>query len=168
VLTLDGAIRVFAEAPDAPPLTGLAFGPAEQLYVALLSELPLGPGRGAILTVTPNGELAVVVPELTMPIDVGFDAAGTMYVLEFSQGGTPTQPYIPASGRLLRIGPEGARRVVLERLNYPTALLFSSTGDLYIAHHGAFSAPRAGAILKIACRGLGEPAACPPPVSEQR
>jgi hypothetical protein len=96
-----------------------------------------------------------------MPIDVNFDGAGSMYVLEFSDGRRPAQPYAAGLGRLLRIEHDGARTVVLDQLNYPTAMVFSHAGDLYIAVNGAFSAPGQGAILKIACRALGAPDACP-------
>jgi hypothetical protein len=160
---LDGAARVFAELPQMPPLTGLAFGPDGRLYVALFSELPLGPGKGAIWAADPAGELMPVLTGLTMPIDVGFDTAGTLYVLEFSDGGTAAQPaYVPNSGRLLRVEHNGAPTVVLERLNYPTALICARTGDLYLTVNGAFSKPGEGTILKVPCRSIGGQAACPP------
>jgi sugar lactone lactonase YvrE len=158
---LDGDIRLFAELPGMPPLTGLAFGPDGRLYFADFSALPHAPGSGAIWAADSAGELAVAAAGLTMPIDVGFDAAGAMYVLEFSDGRRPSQPYAAGLGRLLRIERDGARTVVLDHLNYPTAMAFSRAGDLYIAVNGAWSAPGQGAILKIACLGLGAPEACP-------
>ena len=154
--------RVFAQWPHGPPLTGLSFGPDGGIYVALFSALPLAPGNGAIWTADTTGALAVAMPGLTMPIDVGFDAAGAMYVLEFSNGGTPAQPYPADSGRLLRFAPDGAPTIVLDRLNYPTAMVFSRLGDLYIAVNGAFTAPGQGAILKVHCHALGTPDTCLP------
>jgi DNA-binding beta-propeller fold protein YncE len=159
-LGLDGSMRMFAELPDNPPLTGLAFGPDGQLYVALLSALPLAPGNGAIWRVDPSGALAVAVSGLTLPIDVSFDAAGTMYVLEFGAVGPAARPYVAGSGRLLRIGPDGAPSVLLEQLNYPTAMVFSGKGDLYIAVNGAFTGPGQGAILRVPCYALGAPDTC--------
>jgi sugar lactone lactonase YvrE len=160
-VTLDGGIRLFAELPGMPPLTGLAFGPDGRLYFANFSVLPHSPGSGAIWAADSAGALAVAAEGLTMPIDVGFDAAGSMYVLEFSDGRRPSQPYAAGLGRLLRIERDGARTVVLDRLNYPTSMAFSRAGDLYIAVNGAWSAPGHGAILKIACLALGAPEACP-------
>jgi sugar lactone lactonase YvrE len=160
-MTRDGALRFFVQAPGLPPLTGLSFGPDGALYVALLSSIPLTPGMGAVWRAEPSGAFTVTVPGLTMPIDVAFDAAGAMYVLEFGDGGTPTHPYSPESGRLLRIE-EGRQTVLLEKLNYPTAMVFSPAGDLYIAVNGAFSAPGEGAILKVPCRALGRQAVCRP------
>jgi sugar lactone lactonase YvrE len=160
-VTLDGKISGFAALPHMPPLTGLAFGPDGRLYFANFSALPHAPGSGAIWAAARSGKLTPAATELTMPIDVGFDSVGSMYVLEFSDGRRPAQPYAAGLGRLLRIERDGARTVVLDQLNYPTAMVFSRAGDLYIAVNGAWSAPGQGAILKIACRALGTPQACP-------
>jgi hypothetical protein len=83
-----------------------------------------------------------------------------MVVLEFSDGEQPDQPYAPHSGRLLRLGPDNTRTVVLDQLHYPTAMAFSPAGDLYIAVGGAFSEAGEGAILQLRCRQLGAPASC--------
>jgi sugar lactone lactonase YvrE len=160
-VALDGKISVFAELPGMPPLAGLEFGPDGRLYVADFSAGPHAPGSGAIWAADRSGKLTPAAAGLTMPIDVGFDATGALYVLEFSDGKRPAQPYAAGLGRLLRIERDGTRTVVLERLNYPTAMAFSRTGDLYIAVNGAFSAPGQGTILKLACGALGAPAACP-------
>ncbi len=159
--TLDGTMRVFATVPNMPPLTGLAFGPNGQLYVAMLSALPLARHKGAIWAADPTGHLALAVDGLTMPIDVAFDHAGAMYVLEFSDGSQPNQPYVADAGRLLRIARDGTQTVVLDRLNYPTSMVFSQAGDLYIAVNGAFSTPGQGAILRVPCGVLGISEACP-------
>jgi len=160
-VALDGTISVFAELPGMPPLTGLEFGPDGRLYVADFSARPHAPGSGAIWAADRSGKLTPVAAGLTMPIDVGFDSTGALFVLEFSDGKRPAQPYAAGLGRLLRIERDGTRTIVLDRLNYPTAMAFSRTGDLYIAVNGAFSAPGQGAILKLACGALGAPAACP-------
>jgi sugar lactone lactonase YvrE len=160
-VSLDGAIQLFAELPGMPPLAGMAFGPDGRLYFADFSPLPHAPGTGAIWAADPSGKLALAAGNLTMPIDLGFDRAGAMYVLEFSNGRRPSQPYAAGLGQLLRIERDGARTLVLDRLNYPTAMAFSRSGDLYIAVNGAWSAPGQGAILRIACAALGAPAACP-------
>jgi DNA-binding beta-propeller fold protein YncE len=158
-VSLDGTIRVFAALPDLP-VTGLAFGADNRLYVAAFSRLPHLPGSGAIWVADPSGGLTIAAEGLTMPIDVGFDAAGTMYVLEFSGGGQSDHPYAAGAGRLLRIERDGTQRVMLRQLNYPTAMAFSRSGDLYIAVGGAFTPSGQGAILKIPCLALDAPEAC--------
>ena len=159
-VTLDGTMREFATVPGMPPLTGLTFGPDGSLYVAMLSALPLARERGAVWAADQAGQLTLAVDGLTMPIDVAFDSAGTLYVLEFSTGLGADQRYAGRSGRLLRIGQDGAKTVVLDRLDYPTSMVFSQVGDLYIAVGGAFSQPGQGTILQVPCRALGDPAAC--------
>jgi hypothetical protein len=105
--------------------------------------------------------------ELTMPIDIDFDTAGVMYVLEFGDGRQPHQSYAAASDRLLRLDRDGLQKVVLDRLNYPTAMAFYSVGDLYIAVSGAFTGPGQGVILKVPCLLLDAPESCPPPSALQ-
>ena len=156
-VTLDGSIRVFATLPNMPPLTGLTFGPDGRLYVAMFSSTSPGKSNGAMWVADPNGHLRLAVARLTLPIDVAFDAAGAMYVLEFSDG---RQPYVANSGRLLRMGQDGAQTVMLDGLNYPTAMIFSRTGDLYVAVGGAFSAGGQGSILQVPCQVVTPAAAC--------
>ena len=160
---LDGQIRVFATLPGMPPLTGMAFGPDSRLYITMFSTQPHAPGSGAIWAADAAGTLAIAASGLTMPIDVGFDAAGAMYVLEFSDGLQPGQPYAAGRGRLLRIEPAGPPVIVIDRLDHPTAMIFSPTGDLYIATGGAFATAGQGAILRLSCQALGVPQDCPAP-----
>jgi sugar lactone lactonase YvrE len=160
-VTPDGRMRIVAELPNKPPMTGMGFGPDGKLYVAMFSRRPHAPGSGEIWTIDSANHAALSMNDLTMPIAVRFDSTGAMYVLEFSDGRQPNNPYAPNAGRLLRIGHDGAKVVVLDRLNYPTAMAFSRTGDLYIAVNGAFSGPGEGTILKVPCEALGVPDACP-------
>ncbi|HMP41844.1 MAG TPA: ScyD/ScyE family protein [Roseiflexaceae bacterium] len=150
-----GQIRIFAELPGMPPLTGLAFGPDGRLYIAMLSELPLAPGNGAVYVADADGTLSIVAAGLTLPVDIAFDTAGTLYVLEFSSAANPANPYAAASGRLVRIDSAGGRSVVLDSLEYPTAMLFTPDGDLLLTLGGAFSPARTGRIVRVACAELG-------------
>lgn len=160
-VTPDGPIRIVAALPNKPPMTGMAFGPDGKLYVSMFSRRPHTPGSGEIWTIDSADHATLSMRGLTMPIAVRFDDSGAMYVLEFSDGRQPENPYAPNAGRLLRIGRDGAKTVVLDRLNYPTAMVFSRTGDLYIAVNGAFTGPGEGAIVKVSCEKLGMPDGCP-------
>jgi hypothetical protein len=81
--------------------------------------------------------------------------------LATERGQISRKPYAAGNGRLLRAERNGSSTIVLDQLNYPTAMTFSHTGDLYIAVGGVFTAPGQGAILKVACLNLAAPAACP-------
>jgi sugar lactone lactonase YvrE len=153
-VALDGAISVLAEVAGMPPLTGLAFGPDGRLYVCMFSMLPHSPGSGALLVVG-EGAVETVAGGLTMPIDVAFDRSGALYLLEFSDGREPSDPYAANGGRLLRIGPGDERTVLLDRLNYPTAMAFAPDGDLYISVGGAMNEPGEGGLLRVPCAALG-------------
>jgi sugar lactone lactonase YvrE len=152
-----GTIRIFAELDGMPPLTGLAFAPDGRLHVAMLSELPIAPGNGAVYKADSTGALSVVAPGLTLPVDIAFDEHGALYVLEFSNAANVANPYAPASGRLLRIDSSGSRSVVLDQLDYPTSMLFTPAGDLLLTLGGAFSPPRTGRIVRVPCAELGRP-----------
>ncbi|MEZ4860113.1 MAG: ScyD/ScyE family protein [Caldilineaceae bacterium] len=155
-VALGGAVQLLAELLNQPPLTGLTIGPDSALYFAMFSPSPHNAGSGSIWRVNGTGEVTLAVAGLTMPIDVGFapsdlGQAQTLYVLEFSQAQPTGFPYVANTGRLLRIHPNGAHTVILDHLNYPTAMLFDATGDLYLAVGGAFVAPGKGAILRVPC-----------------
>jgi DNA-binding beta-propeller fold protein YncE len=152
---VDGDIRVFAELPGQPPLTGLAFDPSGLLHVAQFSLWPHTPGSGEIWAADAQGNFALAVEGLTMPIDLAFDASGALLVLEFADGRDPEHPYAPQSGRLLRVEEGGSRTVLIDRLNYPTGFTIAPGGDLYLATGGAFTPAGQGAILKVRCAALG-------------
>ena len=149
-ITPAGATEVVFQWTDNPVPTGIAIGPEGDLYVALFTHLPYEMGAGSIVRVEPSGAVAAVTG-LTTPIDVGFDAEGTMYVLEFSGGYDPRGPeglFKLDSGRLLRID-ESKREVLLDGLAFPTRMFFAPTGELHLVHAGALSAPGAGGVMKV-------------------
>ena len=146
----DGQTDIVAVWENNPVPTGVAVGPDGNLYVALFSPLPYLVGTGSVVRVTPAGEVSEVVPDLTTPIGVAFDAAGAMYVLEFSRGFDPDGPelFSQASGRLLRIG-DGGNEVVVDGLAFPTGLAVAPSGAIYLTNHGGLSAPYTGAVLRL-------------------
>jgi hypothetical protein len=70
---------------------------------------------------------------------------------------------VPDSGRLLRITGSGSAEVLLDRINYPAAIAFSHSGDLYLSVGSAFSGAGQGKILWLPCHTLGTPDACAEP-----
>ena len=150
---LDGDIQVFSDVIGHEVLTGIARGPDGLVYVTSFSQLPHPTGGGAVLRLYPDGSFAVAVDDLTTPIDLAFDTAGRLYVIEFIDGSDTGSPYRGRTGRLLRLEPEGAGwtegRVLVEGMPFPTALLIDGDDRIYISVHGAFSAPNAGLVLRF-------------------
>lgn len=150
---LDGDIVLFSEVQGHEVLTGIARGPDGLVYVASFSQLPHAKGDGAILRLSPDGSSAVVVDNLTTPIDLAFDTSGRLYVLEFIDDTGSSDPYRDRVGRLLRHDPRGdgwASGVVLvQNLPFPTALLVDGHDRIYISVHGAFSGPNTGLVLRF-------------------
>jgi len=161
---LDGAIRIYSVVIGHEVLTGIVRGPNDLVYVASFSELPHEGGDGAVVRIDPQGSSAVVVANLTTPIDLAFDTSGFLYVLEFTEAAQEDDPYRDKTGRLVRFSPEGDgwfdQQVVVEGLPFPTALLIDGDDQIYVSVHGAFSAPGSGQILQftdLANRKSNEP-----------
>ena len=79
-------------------------GPRRGSVRASFGQLPHPPGSGAVVAIGADGLHRAVVEGLTMPIDVAFDGAGGMFVLEYAN--PPDEPtgvdaYRDGTGRLL-------------------------------------------------------------------
>jgi hypothetical protein len=150
---LDGRIQLYSPVEGHEVLTGIAWGPDGLPYVASFSQLPHQAGAGAVLKIQPDGAAEPVLTGLTTPIDLAFDRAGRLYVLEFVYASDADDPYRDKTGRLLRFRPQGkgwgAGQILVEGLPYPTALLINSDDQMYISIHGAFSPPGSGAVLQF-------------------
>lgn len=153
-VTLDGQVDLWAELPELPPLTGLTFAADGALIFARFGRLPHTTGSGSLWRVDSAGQVNKLLGGFTMPIDLAFDAQQRLYVLEFSREAPTGFPYVADSGRLLRIERDGRRTVLLDKLNYPTAMAFAPGGDLYLTVGGAFVEPAAGAILRAPCASV--------------
>jgi hypothetical protein len=148
---LDGQIQLYSALEGHEVLTGMTWGPEGLPYVASFSQLPHQAGAGAVLKIQANGAAQVVLAGLTTPIDLAFDQAGRLYVLEFVDAGETGDPYRNKTGRLLRFLRQGdqwgAGQLLIAGLPYPTALLINPNDQLYISINGAFSPPGSGAVL---------------------
>ena len=77
-------------------------------------------------------------------IDIDFDAAGNLFVLQHSSGATG----LALPGSLLRVAPDGTRTTVLSGLTNPTSVVVAPDGDLYVSEFGL--SPGGGRVLRIA------------------
>lgn len=150
---LSGKITVYSPAAGHEVLTGIAWGPDRLVYVASFSQLPHAEGAGSILRLHPDGYFETAIAGVTTPIDIAFDRAGRLYVLEFVFAGQAADPYREKSGRLLRfhqeVGEWSAPQVLVEGIPYPTAMLFDAEDRLYMSVWGAFSAPQTGMVVRF-------------------
>lgn len=106
--------------------TGIAVGPDGRAYVTLFRcQVPTA-GKGGVARVKPDGTYEIAVSGLSNPIDVAFDAAGTLYVLEYAVD------YTPRSGRVLRIAHNDRTEIVIDGLNNPTSMVIDSAGRIYV------------------------------------
>lgn len=145
----DGQVRAVVAFPmvdgqEAVP-TGLAIGPDGELYVALFRCLVPTAGKGGVARVKADGSWEIVAAGFSNPIDVAFDAAGALHVLEFATD------YAPDSGRLVRVGAGGQADVLLDGLNYPTSLAIAASGTVYLTQMAAVSGggPGTGKLVRF-------------------
>jgi glucose/arabinose dehydrogenase len=121
------AIPLANTAPESPP-------PTKRLYDT------------AAIATTPGYRVELVAHDLTYPVGVTFDAAGTPYILEagFAPGEAFTTP------RVVKVEPTGNVVVVAEGENPPWTGVAYHQGSLIVAEGGVF---HGGRIVRIAPDG---------------
>lgn len=152
-LAADGSVMVSVAFPpvngeQAVPI-GIAVGPDGHAYVTLFRcQVPTA-GKGGVARVKPDGTYEIAVSGLSNPIDVTFDAAGTLYVLEYAVD------YTPRSGRVLRVADGGATEVVVDDLNNPTSIALDSAGRIYVTEmaSSAGGEPGTGRLIRFDLAG---------------
>jgi sugar lactone lactonase YvrE len=130
----------------------LALGPDGAFYVGNLTPTPYPDGTAVILRITPDGKLDVFARGLTTVLGLAIDGQGQLYALESSVGNTQQPPFmVPGSGRVVRVGADGALEPVATGLTFPTAIVFGADGTLYASNvgFGMGPTPGKGEIVKI-------------------
>ncbi|MGF1525538.1 MAG: ScyD/ScyE family protein [Candidatus Competibacterales bacterium] len=139
--------------PELNPLpmqqvpTGLAVGPDRLLYATEFTGLPLPVGLARVLRFDPRGPadaaFEVFLEGFTNLTDLTFDGAGNLWVIEYDSDSVLTEetPF----GALIRVAPDGERRVISNQLINPTGLTAGDDGTLYVANSGFI--PGTGQIL---------------------
>ena len=129
--------------------TAMAF--KGNFFVGNLTPFPLIGGAASIYKVTSGGAVRIWATGFTGVLGVAFDKEDRMYVLETSVPGDPAGPPIfPQTGRVIRINENNTRDVIVDKLNFPTAIAFDHEGALYISNSGF--GPPTGQILKVAIK----------------
>lgn len=105
----------------------------------------------SVSQINPAGQLKVVATGLSKVLGIAFDGRNRMYVLETSYSTDNPGP-VPATGRLIRILPNGQQQVLIDSTNndplfFPTGMTMGPDGALYISNFGF--GPPSGEILKV-------------------
>ena len=145
-----------AQVPMESVPTGAVEGSDGAIYVGELTGFPFVPGAARVWRVTQDGEASVYASGFTNVIDVAFDGAGNLFVLEMVAGGllnaTEDDPASAAS-RIVKVMPDGTRMTVVDSgLVFATGLAIGPDGTGYVSNFGVM--PGMGQVVAI--EGLGE------------
>lgn len=109
-------------------------------FVGNLGTFPVMAGSQKVLKISPTGHVSTAVTGLTAVLAIKFDHLGRMYVLQTTDGSTPTPS--PGTGSIVRVA-GGTKTTIVSGLTAPTAMVFGDSGDLYVTNVG-FGAPPNG------------------------
>lgn len=165
-VTADGEISVVAVFPnrlvDTPPFlpqppfpaqlsmqavpTNVVWGPDGALYVCQLTGFPFPPGAARIYRVVPGSAPQVYAEGFTNIIDLEFDAAGNLYVLEIDTNGL-ANPVV--GGRLARINAadDSVETIASDGLVMPGGMTIGPDGAIYLTNFG--TSPGTGEVVRI-------------------
>jgi hypothetical protein len=165
-VTPDGTVSTVKTWNDNPVPTSVAFDSTGRLHVVFLSHAPFAVGSSRLERLT-GGNSEVIVPSLTMAVDVKIGPDGLPYVLEHSAEfvtAPPPPKMLPNTGRVLRITPTGPQ-IVASGLNFPTKMAFGPDGALYVSNNGNGVPPKSGEIVKLNLPAAGTPVTPAPQAS---
>ena len=152
-ITTDGKItRVIDVSASQGHVVPTVVGDHGVFYVSNLGQFdPDQLNTQDVFQITPSGQLKVVATGLSKVLGLAFDGRNRLYVLEASYSTISPGP-VPATGRLIRILPNGQQQVLIDStpddpLVFPTGLTVGPNGSLYISNFGF--GPPGGEILKV-------------------
>ena len=159
--TMAGGVTTLATLPPSPnPLpfgppvyqavpTSVAIGPDGAYYIGQLTGFPFPPGAANVHRYDPaTMALTVAHTGFTNIIDLTFDAAGNLFVLQISSNGLAS-PAGPGSGLLLKIDASTGQRTTIasEGLFFPGSVLVGPDDALYVSNRT--DDPMGGQVLRI-------------------
>lgn len=129
--------------------TSVAKGPDGAFYVGELTGFPFEKGSARIWRVVPGREPRVHARGFTNIIDLAFDRAGNLLVLEMTKDGLlAAETGGSMAGRLVRLSSSGSKRTLASKgLITPTAVAVAGNGDIYLTNDGL--SPGDGKVVKL-------------------
>lgn len=130
---------------DSVP-TGVVRGPDGALYVGELTGFPFPVGEARVYRVVPGQDPEVWATGFTNVIDIAFDAAGNLYVVEIAHNSLASDA---PTGALLRVSPDGTTTTVVldQGLSFPTSVAIAENGNVLLTNCGV--CPGTGEVLEI-------------------
>jgi len=129
---------------DSVP-TSVVLGPDGAYYVSELTGFPFPVGEARVYRVVPGEDPEIYATGFTNIIDIAFDDAGNLYVVEIAHNSLASDA---AFGALLRMAPDGVQTVVLdEGLSFPTSVAITASGSLLVTNCGV--CPEDGEVLEV-------------------
>lgn len=118
-----------------PVPTSVAVGPDGALYVGQLTGFPFQAETANVYRINEAGQPEVYAEGFTNIIDLAFDEAGGLYVLEYDANGLLNEG---DTGALIYVSPDGETRTTIadDELTNPTGLEIGADGDIYISNKG--------------------------------
>lgn len=118
---------------DAVP-TSVVRGPDGAFYVGQLTGFPFPLHGARVYRVEQGQKPEVYARGFTNIIDIAFDRAGNLYVMEIAHNSLAT-PNTP-KGALIKVKPNGRRTILLRGLSFPTSVAVAGHRELLITTCG--------------------------------
>ena len=146
-ISTDGSVERLADiSASEGHIVPTVIAHADAFYVGNYGTFPRKPGSAKILRITASGQVTEWAQGLSAVLGLAFDAEGRLYALENATAGGPALR-APASGRLVRVSPDGLD-IVAAGLRSPTGVTIGSDGAAYISTFG-FGPPGEGKIVRV-------------------
>ena len=128
--------------------TGVAEGPDGALYIGELTGFPFPVGGARVYRFVSGEQPTIYADGFTNIIDVAFDSAGNLYVLELAANSLLSGN---TAGALIRVAPDGTRETIVAgsaadsssreaivgtTLVNPTGVVVGSDGMVYVSNNG--------------------------------
>jgi hypothetical protein len=129
--------------------TGMTVGPDGAYYVGQLTGFPFPVGGANVYRIAATrdalGEPEVYADGFTNMLDIAFDDAGNLYVLEMATNGLLSGD---GTGALIRVGTDGTHETIASAgLTAPTGMTIGSDGMIYLSNLGPVAG--AGQVVRI-------------------